>query len=149
MMKPEIKNTILIIFGINTETITHNNNFEQTRIFLSLFITSFSGSLLKSTLDLIMKFKEDIKNRISEFFKEPNRVFEILNGLNVEREHERIIRCILILSEGDYDAVREWVKKANQDYRNIIWYAEYDNRNVRKFNFNYPINRQEPYSYKE
>ncbi len=96
-----------------------------------------------------MTFKEDINKRINEFFKNSQRVIEILNVLNVEREHERIIRCILILSDGDYDAVREWVKKANQDYRNIIWYAEYDNRNVRKFNFNYPINEQRPYSYKE
>lgn len=93
--------------------------------------------------------KKDILEIIQANFKDPERVINLLDVISVRQEKDRIIRSILILSDGDYDSVREWVKKANSDYRNIIFYAEYDNRNVRKYNFSYPVDEQLPYSYKE
>ncbi len=93
--------------------------------------------------------KKDIQERIQKYFNDPENIINLLNALTVDRERDRVIRCILILSDGDYDSVKEKIKTANSDYRNIIWYAEYDNRNVRKFNFNYPIDEQIPYSYKK
>jgi|GEM_PF-6737367 len=96
-----------------------------------------------------MSFPSDISEHIKEHFRDPNRVYKILDNLVVNKEELRIIRSILMLSDSDYDSVKAWVKSANEDYRNVIFYAEYDNRNIRKFDYNNPINKQVAYAYKE
>ena len=95
-----------------------------------------------------MDIPEDINNWIYKIFSNAGNVHSLLNKLEC-KERNRVMRCCLMLSDQDTDALSEWIKKANIDYRNIIWYAEYDNRNVRKFNYNYPIQSQIEYSYKE
>jgi hypothetical protein len=94
-----------------------------------------------------MNIPDDILRKISENFKDSNRALSILSGLALSKERERALRCILILSDSDYDALGVWVEKANSDVRNIYWYAEYDNRERRKYNFSYPFDQQSEYSY--
>ena len=93
-----------------------------------------------------MNLPADIEIRIKERFDDPNRVYDLLKNLENQNEEIRVIRCILELSDSDYDSVDAWVKKANEDYRNILWYAEYDNRNVRKYDFSEPFSSQKPYA---
>ena len=94
-----------------------------------------------------MTFPEDIAARIDARFKDGTRVRDSLAQVSEIRDRERIWRCVLELSESDYDAVDAWVKKANADYRDVIYYAEYDNREVRRFDFSRSYDEQVPYSY--
>lgn len=87
-----------------------------------------------------MTFAPDIEARIDRRFKDSTCARMLLAGLTVRPdEQDRVIRCILELSDSDYDALAAWVKKANTDYRDIIWFAEYDNRDVRKHDFSRPF----------
>jgi hypothetical protein len=77
--------------------------------------------------------KADIRNIIRKYFTDIERVKIILSKLDVPKEEkDRVLRCILYLSDHDYDSLEHWVKKANQDRRDIYFFAEYDNRNERK-----------------
>lgn len=96
-----------------------------------------------------MAYPSHIEARIDAQFTDGWRVRNLLEEVRPCDEHARIVRCILTLSDSDYDSLSAWVKKANTDYRDILWYAEYDNRNVRKHNFAHPFDAQVPYSYSE
>ena len=69
------------------------------------------------------QLENDINDRIVSDYKDADRVYKILSNLRIEKERNRIIRCILMLSEGDYDAAKACVDKANKDYRDLIWYV--------------------------
>lgn len=95
-------------------------------------------------------FPEDIEHWLTERFSEPERARSALAPLansEMNKQLERIIRCVLSLSESDYDSVAGWSKKAVNDPEQVIGLAEYDNREVRKYNFEYSLYSQEPYSY--
>ncbi len=94
-----------------------------------------------------MAFPDDIVARLESQFSDRERACSILEGLGPLRERDRVARCILALSESDYDSLAAWVTKANIDYRDLIWYAEYDNREVRKYDFARRFDEQIPYSY--
>ena len=51
-------------------------------------------------------------------------------------ERDRVIRCIIHLSAGDPQRVSYYLGIATQDYRDVIYWAEYDkdDRRVRDFN---------------
>jgi hypothetical protein len=51
-------------------------------------------------------------------------------------ERNRVIRCIVYLVAGDTQRTSHYVGVANQDYRDVIYWAEYDSddRKVRDFN---------------
>ena len=95
-------------------------------------------------------FPEDIERWISERFKEPKRARSALAPLvnaKMDKQLERTIRCVLSLSESDYDSVAAWSKKAAKEPERVIWLAEYDNREERRYNFEYSLYAQIPYSY--
>ena len=98
------------------------------------------------------EFELDIETWISEKFKSPERVKIILDplrNLNTAVNISRVVRCVLMLSESDYDSLEHYVKKAAIDFRDVIWISEYDNRNTRKYNFNFGLYSQQPYTYSE
>jgi hypothetical protein len=39
---------------------------------------------------------------------------------------DRIVRCVLELAHGDIDLLRHCVEQAVKDYRDVIYWAEYD-----------------------
>jgi hypothetical protein len=94
-------------------------------------------------------FASDIETRIDARFKDGSRVRALLAELAVQKERERIVRCILELSDSDPDSVAAWVRRANLNEGELIWYAEFDNRNVRKYDFSRPFDAQIPYSHSE
>jgi hypothetical protein len=93
--------------------------------------------------------KDDIEKRIRDFFSDIEKVKNILQKLTVPKEErDRVIRCILYLSDGDNDSLDEWVSKANEDRRDIFMFAEYDKHFERKWNFNVEFDKQCEYEYR-
>ncbi len=52
---------------------------------------------------------------------------------------DRIVRCCLALSKGDINLLRHNVTQALNDYRDIIYWAEYDPNDGRIHDFNNPF----------
>ena len=48
-----------------------------------------------------------------------------------ERERERVQRAILMLANGDVDKLLSYTLAAKQDYRDVLWWAEYPPERVR------------------
>ena len=91
------------------------------------------------------KFESDIEDWVKKNYSNANKAKEIIQPLltlDSEINLSRIIRCTLFLSEGDYDSLKVYTQKAMDDPRNVLWYAEYDNRNVQKRDFNYSFKKQ-------
>jgi hypothetical protein len=93
--------------------------------------------------------KADIEKRIHDFFSDIQKVKSMLEKLTVpEEERDRVIRCILYLSDSDYDSIEYWVRTANIDRRDIYFFAEYDNKSERRWNFNFEFDKQSEYEYR-
>ena len=52
-------------------------------------------------------------------------VLDIYGTETYERERERVQIAILKLSEGDVDKLLHFVQAAKQDYRDVLYWAEY------------------------
>lgn len=84
-------------------------------------------------------FEDDIERWIKENYTDVMRAKQALEPvLTIETAISipRIVRSVLYLSECDYDSLVVYAKQAVDDPRNILWWAEYDNRNTRKRDFN-------------
>jgi hypothetical protein len=85
---------------------------------------------------------QDILDRIhADFPHDTELVNSMLRDLESAGVPERIrvARCVLHLAEGDLDQLGNIQEAACQDYRDVIWWAEYDhpdapNVQVRDFN---------------
>jgi len=91
------------------------------------------------------KFEDDIEVWINNNYSDTEKakgIIQPLLALDTEINLSRIIRCALYLSESDYDSLKSYTDKALNDPRNVLWWAEYDNRNVQKRDFNYSFNKQ-------
>ncbi|RYY76180.1 MAG: hypothetical protein EOO52_01260 [Gammaproteobacteria bacterium] len=98
------------------------------------------------------EFEADIEKWILEKYKNPQRaklLLEPLLRLDTAVSKSRIVRCVLVLAESDYDSLDVYVSKAMVDFRDIIWMSEYDNRNVRRYDFDVSLYEQESYKYEE
>jgi hypothetical protein len=52
---------------------------------------------------------------------------EVLSALNLDdKESFRVYLAILKLSKGNLEQFYSYLKKANLDYRDVLWWAEYD-----------------------
>jgi hypothetical protein len=91
------------------------------------------------------KFEDDIEVWIKNKFPDADRAKEIIEpllGVDTAINLSRIIRCALYLSDNDYDSLVNYTNKALDDPRNVLWWAENDNRNVQKRDFNYSFTKQ-------
>ena len=79
---------------------------------------------------------QDIKKKIRGDFSrdEVGPVKNLLSQYD-DRESDRVIRCIVHLSNSSFDKVKLNVNTAIKDYRDIILFAEYDleNRQINDF----------------
>lgn len=75
-----------------------------------------------------MTLPNDIVRRIaSEFAADRIAVAtEILESCAELKESARVQRCVVHLARGDLDKLREYAHAAEVDYRDVIWWAEYD-----------------------
>ncbi|GAB6388151.1 hypothetical protein [Stutzerimonas marianensis] len=83
-------------------------------------------------------FEDDIELWLKENYADVTRAKQALKPVLVIETAisiSRILRSILYLSERDYDSLAVYAKKAVDDPRNVLWWAEYDNRNVQRRDF--------------
>jgi hypothetical protein len=80
-----------------------------------------------------MRFKEDIQQRIINDFKDSSdKAIEILDFAISQTDYlktDRIIRCIVFLANGDIDKLKKFIDNAIFDTRDVMFWAEYNNRN--------------------
>jgi squalene cyclase len=91
------------------------------------------------------KFEDDIEVWIKNKYPDTDKAKEIIEpllGIDTAINISRIIRCALYLSDSDYDSLVSYTNKALDDPRNVLWWAETDNRNVQKRDFNYSFTEQ-------
>jgi hypothetical protein len=91
------------------------------------------------------KYEVDIDKWIKDKYPDVDKAQAILEpilSMDTAICTSRIIRCALYLSDSDYDSLIRYVKKALDDPRNVLWYAEYDNRDVQKRDFSRSFSSQ-------
>jgi hypothetical protein len=85
----------------------------------------------------------DIESQIDVDFVAGERMKakEILQSIcsELEIESERILRCIVFLAQGDIKLLGHNAEQAKQDYRDVIYWAEYDREDRRVRDFNQPF----------
>jgi hypothetical protein len=81
-----------------------------------------------------MTIKQDIQERITADFKESAIIAnEILIAALSKTEYlrtDRIIRCIIYLSDGDLSKLRKYIDTAIYDPRDVMLWAEYDKMGI-------------------
>lgn len=72
----------------------------------------------------------DIEQRIEADFGPgaANGILPLLSPLLETPGGERIARCVLILAKGDIARLRHFLLQAQADYRDVIYWAEYDSK---------------------
>jgi len=88
-------------------------------------------------------FAPDIEQRIDRDFSGDNRslarhVLAQWRGAS-ERPSDRLLRCVLLLASGDVQKLRHFVEQGQLDYRDVIYWAEYDRDDRRIHDFNQPF----------
>jgi len=85
----------------------------------------------------------DIEARIFADFSAENRENAILIirklGAELDREVHRILRCVLFLSHGELPLLMHNADQARSDYRDVIYWAEYDEQDSQVRDFNQPF----------
>ena len=87
---------------------------------------------------------EDIADKLRTDF--PNEPLGTLQALLREyrgKEQVRVFRCIVQLSQGDTQRLLHYIAVANEDYRNLICWAEYDGEDQRIRDFSQPFCAQQ------
>ena len=82
----------------------------------------------------------DVSKKLEADF-EPDYMATVRSLLDKYRgkERYRVIRCIIHLAEGDTDKLLHFINAANSDYRDIIYWAEYDKGDQKAHDFNLPF----------
>jgi hypothetical protein len=52
--------------------------------------------------------------------------FEVLRLVGSLAVGARVIRSVLFLADGDYEALQRYARRAEQDWRDVIFWAEYE-----------------------
>ena len=90
-------------------------------------------------------YEDDIEVWIKNKYSDADKAKEIIKPLlsiDTAMSIPRIIRSALYLSESDYDSLASYTKKALDDPRNVLWWAECDNSNIQKRDFNFSFSKQ-------
>ncbi len=96
---------------------------------------------IKSETNTTYKHPEDVTTKIRKEYSNPDHQEFIINSLvklsvDWEFKSARIPRCILFLSKGDFEAFKENLKNAETDWRDVIYWAEYNSEDNQIYNFN-------------
>jgi hypothetical protein len=79
-----------------------------------------------------MRFKEDIHQQIIHDFQDSaDKAIEILDKAISQTDYlktDRVIRSIVFLANGDIDKLKKYIDNAIFDTRDVMFWAEYDNR---------------------
>lgn len=77
--------------------------------------------ITKDIIDRIQSDFGDNANEATNILEEAITKYEYLN-------HDRIIRCIIYLSERELEKLKKFINQAKEDPRDIMFWAEYINR---------------------
>ena len=79
-----------------------------------------------------MKYPTDIIQKITSDFGESGAYVVTLLDNGIQKtdiiKSDRIIRCILFLAGRDINKLEEYIESAIRDPRDVIFWAEYENR---------------------
>lgn len=78
--------------------------------------------------DIIFKIKSDFPSQSDKAFNILNNALENTDYLN----NSRYIRCIIFLANKSLDGLKEYIKHARMDPRDVMLWAEYVNRQSRE-----------------
>lgn len=112
--------------GSNTSKIKSNQNESNN-------MTSKTDATYDLPEDVISKIRNEYSNNDNQEFI-INSLVQL--GVDWEFKSARIPRCILFLSKGDFDAFKNNLKSAETDWRDIIYWAEYDTNENQIYDFN-------------
>ena len=93
-------------------------------------------------------FPQDITQKVRTDFKEIDKIreaFKLLSDYYRDWDDDvnfRLARCMIYESKGEIEKLRENIKIAKTDWRDIIGYAEYDNEMNWLRNFNRPFGEE-------
>lgn len=79
----------------------------------------------------------DIRQRIEKDFGTgaTRGILPILAPILEGKEPWRVVRAVIFLSEGDVEKLRHNVHQAVMDYRDVLYWSEYDSeKRIRDFN---------------
>jgi hypothetical protein len=82
----------------------------------------------------------DVEERVKLDYP-PESVLAVMQSLAKYQgpERNRVIRCIIHLSGGDPQRISHIADVAAQDYRDVIYWAEYDDKDQKVHDFDRPI----------
>lgn len=88
-----------------------------------------------------MDLESDITQRIEKEFdrSSSSSAQKMLAKLVTVPEFQRVARCVLFLAQGDEEKLAHFVTVARTDYRDVIWWAEYDGKEDRLRDFARPF----------
>jgi hypothetical protein len=96
-----------------------------------------------------MKVTQDIAARIRvEFGARAAEVLEYLEAEPALDTSSRVLRCVVFLAKGSFDELRIMVGAARADFRDVIFWAEYERHaferpiHVRDLNEPFSMNRK-------
>lgn len=85
------------------------------------------------------KLPDDIRKKVENDYKDnvnKNEILELLSTVYSKVRSKRVVRCVIYLSNGNYEDLTHFVKDALVDWREVIYWAEYDQNGVRVNDFN-------------
>jgi hypothetical protein len=89
----------------------------------------------------------DILGKVNRDFGTPDEAALALSVLadfaeqNQELSSDRILRCIVFVARGDLDVLDKAIDLAKTDYRDLIFWAEYDGKDERIRDLSTPFSR--------
>lgn len=88
-----------------------------------------------------MDLEPDITQKIEKEFdsSEYSTIRATLAPLETVPEFQRVARCVIFLAGGDQSKLADFVAAALGDYRDVIWWAEYDGKEERLRDFARPF----------
>lgn len=106
----------------------------QPQAQLSIGVKSRAG-----VFSLALLLKSDISARLKGDFG--GAAGSIANALAAYTgpETDRVLRCIVSLAAGDAERIGHFVEAAKTDYRDVIYWAEYDESDGRVHDFTSPF----------
>jgi len=84
-----------------------------------------------------MMLARDIWGKVNKDFETPEEAALALSVMadfvdqNQELSSDRILRCIVLVADGDLNRLEKAINLAKTDYRDLIVWAEYDEKNER------------------
>ncbi|HDY85240.1 hypothetical protein LCGC14_0751090 [marine sediment metagenome] len=89
--------------------------------------------------------KQDIINKVESDFDEPKeviRILESMESMNRGPIEDRAYRSIIFLAHGSRDKLNHYIDLAFKDSRDLYLQAEYEDPEVKKYDFNNTFNEQ-------